>query len=394
MKHKFFRALEYAKQLLLLLFFLPAGFLVKLLCPKFRHVWLVMERGNDARDNGYHFYRYLKTAHPEIRAYYVIDPKSPDRDKIAPLGGLVNYRSFRHYLLYYAADYLISTHVQPCAPDMILFYHLAPKHIGSPAKQIFLQHGIIKDEMKWLHRENLKIDLFVCGAKPEYEYIKSTFGHPENVPQYLGLCRFDHLLCASKPEKMILVMPTWRGSHYPSGAAFENTTYFHAFHSLLNNPELARKLAEEGYTLIFYPHVEMQKYMPLFRAHAPSCKNIILADRTTHDVQDLLMRCSLLITDYSSVFFDVAYLHKPVIYYQFDDEEFRAYHYQEGYFDYKTLGFGPVCDTEDALLEQISQAFVNHMQMSPLYQKRTNEFFPLRDDSNCKRTYEAIRRLK
>lgn len=215
MKHKFFRALEYAKQLLLLLFFLPAGFLVKLLCPKFRHVWLVMERGNDARDNGYHFYRYLKTAHPEIRAYYVIDPKSPDRDKIAPLGGLVNYRSFRHYLLYYAADYLISTHVQPCAPDMILFYHLAPKHIGSPAKQIFLQHGIIKDEMKWLHRENLKIDLFVCGAKPEYEYIKSTFGHPENVPQYLGLCRFDHLLCASKPEKMILVMPTWRGSRYP-----------------------------------------------------------------------------------------------------------------------------------------------------------------------------------
>ena len=189
-------------------------------------------------------------------------------------------------------------------------------------------------------------------------------------------------------------MPTWRGSRYPSGAAFENTTYFHAFHSLLNNPELARKLAEEGYTLIFYPHVEMQKYMPLFRAHAPSCKNIILADRTTHDVQDLLMRCSLLITDYSSVFFDVAYLHKPVIYYQFDDEEFRAYHYQEGYFDYKTLGFGPVCDTEDALLEQISQAFANHMQMSPLYQKRTDEFFPLRDDSNCKRTYEAIRRLK
>lgn len=55
----------------------------------------------------------------------------------------------------------------------------------------------------------------------------------------------------------------------------------------------------------------------------------------------------------------MAYLHKPVIYYQFDDEEFRAYHYQEGYFDYKTLGFGPVCDTEDALLEQISQAFAN-----------------------------------
>ena len=41
---------------------------------------------------------------------------------------------------------------------------------------------------------------------------------------------------------------------------------------------------------------------------------IIPASWREYDVQDLLMRCSLLITDYSSVFFDAGYMEKPVIY--------------------------------------------------------------------------------
>ena len=82
-----------------------------------------------------------------------------------------------------------------------------------------MQHGIIKDEMEWLHRKNMYMDLFVCGAKPEYEYIRDTFGYPEHVPQYVGLARFDNLIRAERKEKMILVMPTWRGSKsWPTAA--------------------------------------------------------------------------------------------------------------------------------------------------------------------------------
>ncbi|MFR6589327.1 MAG: hypothetical protein ACLURV_03080 [Gallintestinimicrobium sp.] len=36
--------------------------------------------------------------------------------------------------------------------------------------------------------------------------------------------------------------------------------------------------------------------------------------------------------------FDVAFLRKPVVYYQFDEEEFRKYHYQKGYFDFRRDG--------------------------------------------------------
>ena len=61
---------------------LCAGVL-KVTNPRYRHVWLVSERGREARDNGYHYFAYLRRAHPEINAVYVADPKLPDYDRAA-----------------------------------------------------------------------------------------------------------------------------------------------------------------------------------------------------------------------------------------------------------------------------------------------------------------------
>ena len=121
---------------------------------------------------------------------------------------------------------------------------------------------------------------------------------------------------------------------------------------------------------------------------------ITIVSKETHDVQELLMDCALLVTDYSSVFFDVAFLRKPVVYYQFDEEEFRKYHYQKGYFDFRRDGFGPVCTTQEALLEALTESFENGMEMQTEYAQRTERFFPLHDGNNCRRTFEAIARLK
>lgn len=389
MTQKFQRALCYFRELLLTLLCKLLGCVLRACCPAYQKVWLVGERGSDARDNGYWFYHFLRTEHPEVNARYVITADSPDADKITALGGAVQKGSFRHYLLYYCADYLVGTHVQPCAPDLIVHYHLASHGIRARGKQIFLQHGITKDEMEWLHGDHLYLDLFVCGAKPEYEYIRDTYGFALAVPRYLGFARFDNLIRAREKgtQKMILVMPTWRGFYYPDGDAFQGTQFYQAFQSLLNSPRLHALLEQNDFQLVFYPHIEMQKHLREFHT---DCARIHLASNATHDVQQLLMQCALLITDYSSVFFDVSYLEKPQLYYQFDEEEFRKYHYQKGYFDYRRDGFGPVCTTEEALLQELERAFQDGSQLSPAYKARVDTFFPLRDAQNCQRIYEAI----
>lgn len=374
-------------QLFLMAFFKPFGALVRLFNPKYRNLWLVSERGNDARDNGYWMYNYLKTQHPEINSHYIITSNSEDYHKVEPLGNLVEFGSFKHYLMYYCAENLVSTHIQPCAPDIIMFYHLASKGIKARGKQVFLQHGVIYSEMEWMHYPTLKVDLFVSGAYKEYQHIVETYNHPKGVVRHLGLPRFDNLVNSKSTKKEILVMPTWRGSTYPTGDDFPSTPYCKCFQSLLNSPKLIKMLEENDYKLVFYPHIEMQKDIKYFS----SCSDrVVIATKATHDVQQLLLNCSALITDSSSVFFDVAYLEKPVLYYHFDREDFFKYHYKQGYFEFDTMGFGPVSVKEEDLLSQLEVLFKSNFTVSEKDKQKIDDFFRVRDNKNCERVYEAI----
>ncbi len=390
MPNKLKRLPVYLKNVFLLFFLWPVAAMLRRTSKAYRHLWLVMERGFDARDNAYWFFRYLRERQPQINACYVIDRASPDFGKVARLGRTVSWRSLRHYLMYLAADMLISTHVQPAAPDLMAYYHLRRIGIHPRGRQIFLQHGIIKDEMKWMRYPRLKVDFFASGGKLEYDYLVSEFGFPEGVVQFTGLCRFDNLIRGNAPSNEILVMPTWRGSDYPKGERFYETAFYRQFQSMLDNPRLLGLLEERDLKLIFYPHIELQTELDKFRS--PS-ERIILASWRDYDVQTLLMRCSLLITDYSSVFFDAGYMEKPVIYYQFDQEEFRKFHYQEGYFSYEEHGFGPVVVEEEALADAVSECAANDFRMQEKYRNRLEAFYPVRDELNCARTYQILSRM-
>ena len=390
MLNKLKRLPVYLKNVLLLMVLWPVAAVLRKTSKAYRHLWLVMERGFDARDNAYWFFRYLRERQPQINACYVIDRSSPDYGKVAQLGRAVKWRSLRHYLMYLTADMLISTHVQPVAPDLMAYYHLRQIGIHPRGKQIFLQHGIIKDEMKWMRYPSLRVDFFASGGKMEYDYLVSEFGFPEGVIQYTGLCRFDNLIRGNDPSNEILVMPTWRGSGYPQGERFYETAFYQQFQSMLENPRLLSLLEERDLKLIFYPHIELQKELDKFRS--PS-ERIVLASWRNYDVQTLLMRCSLLITDYSSVFFDVGYMEKPVIYYQFDVDDFLKYHYQKGYFSYEKHGFGPVVHTEEALVNAIYECAGNDFRMKKEYKDRLDAFYSVRDEQNCERTYQVLCRM-
>ena len=390
MLNKLKRLPVYLKNVFLLILLRPAAAVLRRTSKAYRRLWLVMERGFDARDNAYWFFRYLREQQPQINACYVIDTASPDFGKVAQLGRTVAWRSPKHYLMYLAADMLISTHVQPAAPDLMAYYHLRQIGIHPRGKQIFLQHGIIKDEMKWMRYPSLKVDFFASGGRLEYDYLVSEFGFPEGVIRYTGLCRFDNLSRGNNPSNEILVMPTWRGAGYPQGERFYETAFYRHFQSMLENPRLLSLLEKQDLRLVFYPHIELQKELDKFRS--PSDR-IILASWRDYDVQTLLMRCSLLITDYSSVFFDVGYMKKPVIYYQFDVEEFRKVHYQKGYFSYEKHGFGPVVKTEEALVDAVYECAGNGFRIQQEYLNRLEAFYPVRDELNCERTYQVLSRM-
>lgn len=366
-----------------------ALFPIALLKYRDREIWLVSERGTDARDNGYHFYRYLREKHPEIEAYYVITADSADRPKVEALGNVVLHGTLQHYLLFIAAEYKISTHIYGFTPYYYCYYKVG-NWLPWKGKRVFLQHGIIKDNMRGLYAEKTYLDLFICGGKPEYDYVSANF-HYEDQVKYTGLARYDALHDAATKDQ-ILLMPTWRmflGNDTEQELA--ESDYVTKWNAVLRDSRLLTALKRRGKTLIFYPHYEVQKnYLHLFSSNNPS---VVIADFDHYDVQQLLKESQLLVTDYSSVYFDFAYMKKPCVYYQFDEERFFAGHYQKGYFDYREMGFGEVVVEHEALVDTIIDYLENDCRMKEKYEKRIEGFFPLHDTHNCERIFEEIQKL-
>ena len=355
-----------------------------------REIWLVSERGTDARDNGYHFYKYLREKHPEIEVYYVITADSADRPKVEALGNVVLQGSLQHYLLFIAAGYKISTHINGYTP-YLYFYYRFRRLLLRKGKDIFLQHGVIMHNLVGLYREKTDVDIFICGAKMEYDYISANFHYTDEV-KYTGLARYD-ALHDIKTKSQILIMPTWR--IYLESCAEQNlvkSDYVTKWNAVLRDARLLDALKRSGKTLVFYPHYEVQKkYLHLFSSSDPS---VVIADFDHYDVQQLLKESQLLVTDYSSVFFDFAYMKKPCVYYQFDEEQFFAGHYRRGYFDYRDMGFGEVLTEHDALVDAIIGYLESGCQMKEEYAQRIEGFFPLHDTRNCERIFKEIQKLK
>ena len=93
---------------------------------------------------------------------------------------------------------------------------------------------------------------------------------------------------------------------------------------------------------------------------------------------------------YSSIFFDFAYLKKPIIYTHFDYIEYRKKHFPKGYFDYEKDGFGKICYNLKCTIDEIKYEINNKMILQKLYTMRIKRFFKYFDELNCNRTYISI----
>lgn len=358
--------------------------------PRYKNLWLIAERKTDARDNGLHFFRYLTKEHPEINTAFIIACNSPDYGKVKRLGTVIEPYTFGHMLAFACAKVRISTHYMGCSPDAYRFRRLDRFHLVQ-GKNALIRHGITANDLPELHYPEARPDLFVCSAFPEYKNILENYSQPEGVVQMTGLCRYDRLCEAHQVKKQILIMPTWRYFlRNLSQEEFQKSEYYKQFTQLLSDAELQARLEKFDYRIVLYLHYELQPYTKLFCRDHPRIEVKSLKDA---DVQDLLMESAMMITDYSSVFFDFAYMSKPLAYLQFDEEKFYATQYRRGYFNCHTDGFGPVFKSADKTVEYICREIENGMEPEAQYIKRAEMFFGERSANHCERTFLAIKRV-
>lgn len=348
---------------------------------KNKNIWLFLDRPTVADDNAMHLFKYSIRQDDNIDKYYILDKSSKDFEKMKSISkNIIPFKSFKHKIYYLFASKIVSSHLDH--PNLNPYRHDNQKLFNSltDVKKIYLQHGVIKDDLSdWIRKYYHNFALLITSSDIERDSIlNSHYNYDEDVVLTFGFPRFDNL--ENKGDnKTILFMPSWR--KHLNEYNITSSDYYFRLKSFFENKKLLESLKKEGYTIVFKPHFNLLQFLD----HFDFDMDLVKID-TTSSYQELFNTSSVMITDYSSVFFDFAYLKKPIIYYQSSDD----YHFEEGYFDYETMGFGPVVKSEDELVDSIINYMKNDCIMEDSYKKRVDDFFKYTDRNNCKRVYEWV----
>lgn len=374
-----------------ILYFL-LGFLIK----GGKRIWLISDRSDKADDNGEAFFEYaVKQNSKKIKPVFVINKDSKDVERLKKIGKVIYFDSFIYPYYFLSADKIISS----SGGEYVInpFGWVNCRYLIDLMKfdYVFLQHGITMNDLSsWLHKFNKNISLFVTASTKEYESISDTdYLYSKDVVKLTGFARYDKI--ENKAEKLVVVIPTWRRSikeSYDSETksvyfdGFKETEYFKFYNQLINDESLLKKMREKGYKGLFCLHPIHQKQFVDFESN-----DVFSVNEGFVDYKEMFSKGSVLVTDYSSVAFDFAYLRKPVVYSQFDkDEFFEGQIFNEGYFSFNEDGMGPVCVSLEETVSEIVALLDNDCVVSEKYTERVDSFFAYNDRNNCERIYNEI----
>lgn len=372
---------------------------------KRKELWLISDRLTKADDNGEAFFTYMNTIgmRKDIDTYFVLDKDSNDYERLRKIGKVVPFHSMKHKVLSLLCDKVVSSQGDDYVFNRFFGLSYLYKDILYTKKFVFLQHGIIKDDLsRWLAKANKNISLFVTATNAEYQSVlDNAYYYDKEQVKCTGLPRYDYLYDNAEGNNVITFMPTWRS--YLAGnmsvetdsrvlkVGFESSAYCRMYQQVFTS----RKLQEAAQQYHYDIQLMLHPTMPRECIEYFKCGNVIkILDRDVR-YRQLYAESKLVITDYSSAVFDFAYLRKPVIYYQQDAEEFFSgkHTYDRGYYNYEKDGFGEVEYTAEALVSRIVEYMQNGCQLKDIYRDRIEKTFPYNDRNNCKRVYEEIMKL-
>lgn len=370
--------------------------------PFFRKkIWITSDKIFKAGDNGEYMYNYIKKINPkDIKIYYIINKNSCDYRRLKKkYDTILTFNSFKAKLVSLHSNMILATHVDVmncCGFDKNNQQYF--KDLFNP-KIACIAHGLtIQKIAQYQNRVFDNTTLYFFASKYEIENVK----HPEydyydeDILKLTGHARYDGLI--NNEQKQILITPTWRkgttvgstikGSSYTHSDTFKGSAYFNIYNQLINDKNLIECARRNGYKIIYLLHPAMSSQIDDFD------KNDyveIIAATSNMSYEKILTESSIMITDYSGVQFDFAYMKKPIIYYH--PTELPA-QYEEGGLKYDTMGFGPICKENDEVVSEICKYINKNCKMEEIYQKRVDDFFEYNDHNNCKRTYEELIKYK
>lgn len=269
---------------------------------------------------------------------------------------------------------------------------------GTPLKR--LGHDIVVDNGQLISRSGLtadkrnkaydddvkKYDYMISPNEFSTNCFQSAFGVSREKLIETGYPRNDILSNATKEyvdtikkrlniaenKKIIFYAPTFRDNAFNvSGYTFKLEVDF----------EKWKKLLGDDYVVLFKPH-----YLIItdFK-ETPETKDFVKFIDPTEDINDLYLVADMLVTDYSSVFFDYAILNRPIYFYMYDIKEYENV-LRGFYLDINKDLPGKIYVDENSLIDAIRRNEFDQEKMDEF----RNRFAYLEDGNATKRVLDIV----
>ncbi|MGO2061724.1 MAG: CDP-glycerol glycerophosphotransferase family protein [Microbacteriaceae bacterium] len=359
-----------------------------------KRVWLYSDKVYKAGDNGEYAFNYASKQDDGIKKYYVQRSDTPDASRFRQeKKKFLKFGTLKHKLAFLNADIVFATHtVLPLQHGLgKIERHLRGLFLYNT---VFLQHGLSVQRLPWILNKYVDNTRMYCLASDfeKRNLMLPEAGYSEEDLVTTGVARYDGLI--SNAQKRILITPTWRtylsppgrfGQSKPRSEQFLQSDYFLLYTRLLNDERLVAAARNSGYTLQFLLHPVISSHYLDFQEVLNDVEVLAATDDVSYE--KLLTEADVMVTDYSGVQFDFAYMNKPILYYH---PETLPPSYEEGVYSYETDALGKVFAEQDELVAELIRLMEKGCQLDPEIGKKIKNFFYHQDHQNGKRIYDAV----
>ncbi|MGA9276628.1 CDP-glycerol glycerophosphotransferase family protein, partial [Ilumatobacter sp.] len=371
---------------------------------RFAECWVLMDRTHDANDNAEYLFRFLRDERPDVNAWFTLERDTPDwhRMHAADSSRLVAYGSLTWKLMMLNCAHLVTSHAERsavCPPTI--------ESMRAPGwRTTCLNHGVIeRDESRTY--AGVPIDLFVVSTERERQSIAGDgngYDLTMREVQLTGMPRLDVLRAAGgvtrSERNVVLIAPTWRHWLVPpsdvspredqASDRLRSSEFACRWAAVASSPRLHDLADELGLEIGLLPHPDLDR-VESFLDDIPGTTRHRFSSA---DLPRVFARTAVLITDYSSMAWNVAYLGRPTIYYRFDEDQvFDGGHVGRVRRPSQQQLFGPSTADADELLDQV-EALLRRGHADAPYLHRIETAFALHDGRCRARVADAIAGLE
>nr|WP_245894540.1 CDP-glycerol glycerophosphotransferase family protein [Planomicrobium soli] len=346
-------------------------------------------------DNPRAIYEYMKEHHPDYQLLWSINSQVEALFK----GFEVPYvRRFtiRWFMTFPRAKYWVNNVRLPSwmpKPQETIFvqtWHGTPlKKLGIDIEEIHMPGTKTSTYKKNFVIESSKWDYLVSPNAYSTEIFKRAFHFKGRVIES-GYPRNDVLSNASSEaiaqirknlgipdnKKIMLYAPTWRDNEF-----YQKGKYKFQFQFDLDK---WKKEFGDDWVLLSRMHYLIAENFD-FSAHAGTVYDV----SAYPDIRDLYLVSDMMITDYSSVFFDYAILNRPIIFFMYDLEKYQN-ELRGFYINIEEDAPGPIVQTEEELFQAMNELMHANVQLDPKFKVFRNKFASLEDGHATERVVKSF----